>query len=141
MMLISLITISGLNLSLSQITQASTTDEEQTSNEKCSVGLDILKGMIDKGNALPSAIELYDNELREDELKAYIDENIDDIAIPDWMEDSKSALCLIAGGIVEQEKLQGSKFTEGSNELDEAITLQALKTQGEVAENVMSPEE
>ncbi len=112
----------------------------QHRNERCSIGLDILKGIIDKGNALPSAIDLYNDGLREDELKAYMNENIDGLAIPEWMKDSDSALCLVADGIVEQEKLQGSRLTEGS-ELDDAISLQALKTQGEAADRVMSAEE
>lgn len=111
--------------------------QAQEATEQCAVGLSILKGLIDDGTEDQDVIDMYNNGLREDELKLYIDENIDELAIPDWMKDSDSdsALCLVAKGVVEQERLQGTTFMGA--DLDDAITLQALNTQGEAAARVL----
>jgi hypothetical protein len=82
---------------------------------------------------------LYNDGLRSDEINSYINENVDELAIPNWMKDSDSdsSFCLVARGVVDQERLQGTTFDDGT-ELDEAITLQAMKTQGELADRVLN---
>ncbi|MGH9911668.1 MAG: hypothetical protein ACRD5E_04365 [Nitrososphaeraceae archaeon] len=72
--------------------------------------------------------------VRTKEIKTHIAENVDKFDIPDWLYgthgDTTGTFCLIASEVVEQEKIQGTRF-EGSD-LDDNIGLEILKKQGDI---------
>lgn len=117
---------------------ASIQAQEEQTEELCSVGLSLLKSLIDEGDTSEPTINLYNKQLRTDVIAAYIEENIDSLAISDLMS-TESGKCLIASSVAEQEQTQGTTFEE-DDELDEAIALHSVKKEGEIAGRVLGNE-
>jgi hypothetical protein len=117
---------------------ASIQAQEEQTEELCSVGLSLLKSLIDEGDTSEPTINLYNKQLRTDVIAAYIEENIDSLAISDLMS-TESGKCLIASSVAEQEQIQGTTFEE-DDELDEAIALHSVKKEGEIAGRVLENE-
>lgn len=117
---------------------ASIQAQEEQTEELCSVGLSLLKSLIDEGDTSEPTINLYNKQLRTDVIAAYIEENIDSLAISDLMS-TESGKCLIASSVAEQEQTQGTTFEE-DDELDEAIALHSVKKEGEIAGRVLENE-
>lgn len=117
---------------------ASIQAQEEQTEELCSVGLSLLKSLIDEGDTSEPTINLHNKQLRTDVIAAYIEENIDSLAISDLMS-TESGKCLIASSVAEQEQTQGTTFEE-DDELDEAIALHSVKKEGEIAGRVLENE-
>jgi hypothetical protein len=114
--------------------------EVQQQEEECFMGPSTIKRLMgNESNSNPLLMDLYNDAIRTEEIKTYIAENVDEFDIPDWMYgtdgNTTGTFCLIAGGMVEQEKGRGAKF-EGSD-LDDNIELQIITKQGDIISNIL----
>ena len=74
-------------------------------DDECMFGPGGLKEIIDTmPNPDPTFIEMYNDAVRQEEIKEYIDDNIDDLNVPDWMQDSNIIICGITNDVQERER-------------------------------------
>ena len=110
----------------------STTNINAQEDDECMFGPNSLKELqgITTGTTLEGVsqtifTENYNDAVRQEEIKKYMDDNIDDLGIPEWL-DSDIAICGIADDVVDKEKELGKTF-EGK-ELERNIKLEMMKT-------------
>jgi hypothetical protein len=104
-------------------------ESQQGQDDECINGPNSLLEFdeVAKGVGMESHVtdEQYNDAVRQDEIKIFIDENKEDLEIPIWL-DTKIILCGIADDVQQKEKELGKTF-EGK-ELESHIKIETMKT-------------
>jgi|SRR5918996_4440236 hypothetical protein len=82
--------------------------------------------------------EGYQDAIRIDEIKEYIDENKDDLYIPDYYDDD-FILCGVAMSVQQEEKKQGKVFDEGL--LESYVFIEVKRMEKDGMDKIMSEPE
>lgn len=102
--------------------------------EECFMGPGKWKELMERNPTTQVFKENYENSLRSYEIKQYIDDNRDDLGVPDYF-DEDIILCGIGDDVAEKERATGTQYT--GEQLDTSIKLALMSKMGDAASRLL----